>query len=73
MMHHPNGQRVTIMSGTNLSGAATEPSAQNDEAGTAEVELDSATLKRLLSEVRNEESIDPASYNRTHNRHNRTR
>ncbi len=38
-----------------------------------EVELDSVTLKRLLAEVRNEEVFEPASYNRLHNRHNRTR
>ena len=37
------------------------------------VELDSVTLKRLLAEVRNEELFEPASYNRVHNRHNRTR
>jgi Zn-finger nucleic acid-binding protein len=37
------------------------------------VELDSVTLKRLLAEVRNEEAFEPASYNRQHNRHNRTR
>jgi hypothetical protein len=37
------------------------------------VELDSITLKRLLDEVRNEEAFQPSSYNRLHNRHNRTR
>ena len=38
-----------------------------------EVEVDSVTLNRLLAEVRNEEALEPAAYNRTHNRHNRTR
>jgi hypothetical protein len=41
--------------------------------GGGQVELDSVTLKRLLTEVRNEEAFEPASYNRQHNRHNRTR
>jgi hypothetical protein len=41
--------------------------------GGEHVELDSVTLKRLLTEVRNEEALEPASYNRQHNRHNRTR
>lgn len=34
-------------------------------------ELESATLKRLIEEVRTA-SIEPAAYNRMHNRHNRT-
>ncbi len=40
--------------------------------GTEEVsELDSATLRRLMDEVRTS-AVEPTAYNRTHNRHNRT-
>jgi hypothetical protein len=48
-------------------------SADGEDHAEEDVELDSVTLKRLLSEVRNEEAFEPASYNRLHNRHNRTR
>jgi hypothetical protein len=46
---------------------------QDGRPADGEVELDSVTLKRLLAEVRNEDVFEPASYNRLHNRHNRTR
>ena len=36
-----------------------------------ELKLDSATLARLVSEVRNNETFEPNAYNRQHNRHNR--
>lgn len=50
-----------------------ESHGQDARPADGEVELDSVTLKRLLAEVRNEEVFEPASYNRAHNRHNRTR
>lgn len=34
--------------------------------------IDSATLTRLLGEVRNGKSVLPTAYNRMHNRHNRS-
>jgi hypothetical protein len=37
----------------------------------AEAIVDSATLARLLEEVRNGTEFQPHSYNRMHNRHNR--
>ena len=36
-----------------------------------EIIVDSMTLKRLLDEVRNGNSLAPGAYNRVHNRHNR--
>ena len=33
----------------------------------------SPILARLVEEVRNEKAVDPQSYNRMHNRHNRSR
>jgi hypothetical protein len=36
-----------------------------------EIPLDSATLNRLLDEVRNGKSFVVGAYNRVHNRHNR--
>ena len=41
------------------------------EAGDDLAILDSATLIRLLDEVRNDEPSEPHAYNRMHNRHNR--
>ena len=35
-------------------------------------EIDSVTLARLMEEVRNEGEGRPTSYNRMHNRHNRS-
>lgn len=37
----------------------------------ADIALDSATLARLIEEVRNEQLVVNRSYDRTHNRHNR--
>lgn len=37
----------------------------------SDVAVDSATLSRLLAEVRNEDAFEPNAYNRMHNRHNR--
>lgn len=34
--------------------------------------IDSVTLARLLEEVRNADDLQPTSYNRMHNRHNRS-
>ena len=44
-----------------------------DERATPELDVDlgSAAIRRLIEEVRSEETDVPRSYNRTFNRHNR--
>ena len=42
-----------------------------DEHMELEVNLDSPAIRRLIEEVRAEETSVPRSYNRTFNRHNR--
>jgi hypothetical protein len=39
--------------------------------GTQPIDLDSATLARLIEEVRNEPAGVDRTYDRVHNRHNR--
>ncbi len=36
------------------------------------IEVDSVALARLMEEVRNADDLQPTSYNRMHNRHNRS-
>lgn len=42
------------------------------EAGDVTETFDSATLARLMAEVRNGGDTQPTAYNRMHNRHNRS-
>jgi hypothetical protein len=51
-----------------------EPQKPTDELREMEVSrISSPTLARLIEEVRNEEPSSVHVYNRTHNRHNRSR
>lgn len=47
------------------------PTAPQQRPEPEELRLDSATLARLMEEVRNEDASVARSYDRSHNRHNR--
>jgi hypothetical protein len=47
------------------------PQVAEDVPSDDDVVIESVALARLLEEVRNEEPVSPAAYNRTYNRHNR--
>ena len=53
------------------SGATTFVERDREEVEPAAV-LGSATLERLIAEVRNADGVQPTAYNRMHNRHNRS-
>jgi hypothetical protein len=56
---------------TNSNEQSSDQARDSTQDIAKEVVLDSVALARLLDEVRNDTTFNPAAYNRTYNRHNR--